>query len=65
VLGGGVGVHSGLCKATEEMLNRLKMRDQPKLITSALGADAQQMGALRLALDLAGAPKEGAGRDQG
>jgi glucokinase len=65
VLGGGVGVHSGLCRATEEMLNRLDMRDQPKLITSALGADAQQMGALRLALDLAGAAKEGAGRVQG
>lgn len=60
VLGGGVGVHSGLRKATEEMLNRLEMRDQPKLITSALGADAQQMGALRLALDLAGAGKNGA-----
>jgi glucokinase len=64
VLGGGVGVHPGLCKATEEMLNRLKMRDQPQLITSALGADAQQMGALRLALDLAGVRKVGAGRDQ-
>ncbi len=63
VLGGGVGVHPGLCRATEEMLNRLKMRDQPRLITSALGADAQQMGALRLALNLAGAAQEGVGRD--
>ena len=53
VLGGGVGVHPGLCRATEEMLDQLKMRDHPRLITSALGPDAQQMGALRLALDLA------------
>jgi glucokinase len=65
VLGGGVGVHPGLCTATEEMLNRLKMRGQPKLTTSALGADAQQMGALRLALNLAGVRGKGAGRDQG
>jgi glucokinase len=65
VLGGGVGVHSGLREATEEMLNRLKMRGQPKLITSALGAEAQQTGALRLALDLAGARKKEAGGDEG
>lgn len=64
VLGGGVGVHRGLCNATEEMLNRLKMSGQPKLTTSALGADAQQMGALRLALDLAGIRKKGAVREQ-
>ena len=32
----------GLCNATEETLNGLKMRGQPKLTTGALGADAQQ-----------------------
>jgi hypothetical protein len=47
------------------MLNRLKMLEQPNLITSALGADAQQMGVLRLGLELAGVPKKGAGRGLG
>jgi glucokinase len=63
VLGGGVGLHPGLRDATEEMLNRLKMRGQPRLTISALGADAQLMGALRLALDLAGVREKEAGRD--
>ena len=54
VLGGGVGVHPGLLKATQSMLDQLKMRSQPRLTLSDLGTDAQLMGALRLALDLAG-----------
>ncbi len=54
VLGGGVGVHPGLLRATQAMLEQLKMRSQPKLTLSDLGTDAQLMGALRLALDLAG-----------
>ena len=53
VLGGGVGVHSALRNATEDMLTRLNMRGQPQLATSTLGVDAQIMGALRQALDLA------------
>lgn len=53
VLGGGVGVHPALCNATEEMLTRLSTRGQPRLTTSALGTDAQSMGALRQALDVA------------
>jgi glucokinase len=54
VLGGGVGIHPGLLKATQSMLDQLKMRSQPRLTLSDLGTDAQLMGALRLALDLAG-----------
>lgn len=53
VLGGGVGVHPALRNTTEEMLTRLNTRGQPQLTTSALGAGAQTMGALRQALDVA------------
>jgi glucokinase len=53
VLGGGVGIHSALRNATEDMLTRLNMRGQPQLATSTLGVDAQMMGALRQALDVA------------
>lgn len=53
VLGGGVGVHPALRNTTEEMLARLSTRGQPRLTTSALGVDAQTMGALRQALDVA------------
>jgi glucokinase len=54
VLGGGVGIHPALCSATKSMLEQLNMRSQPQLTRSALGSDAQLMGALRLALDTAG-----------
>jgi glucokinase len=53
VLGGGVGVHPALRSSTENMLAQLNMRSQPQLTTSALGPEAQLMGALRQALDLA------------
>ena len=53
VLGGGVGVHPVLRVATQRMLEQLNMRSQPQLTCSALGTDAQLMGALRTALDLA------------
>jgi len=53
VLGGGVGVHPVLHSATQRMLEQLNMRSQPRLARSALGTDAQAMGALRVALDLA------------
>lgn len=63
VLGGGVGVHPALHSATDEMLTRFNMRGQPRLMTSALGTDAQVMGALRQALDLANAVRNpGQGR---
>jgi glucokinase len=54
VLGGGVGTHPALRSSTETMLAQMKMRGQPQVTTSALGAEAQLMGALRQALDLAG-----------
>jgi glucokinase len=53
VLGGGVGIHPGLCGSTQQMLEHRNMRGRPHLICSTLGADAQLMGALRLALDTA------------
>jgi len=58
VLGGGVGVHPVLRDATQSMLEQLNMRSQPQLTRSALGTDAQLMGALRSALDLAGSRSE-------
>lgn len=54
VLGGGVGIHPVLRSATQNMLDQLNIRSQPQLTCSALGTDAQLMGALRVALDLAG-----------
>jgi glucokinase len=54
VLGGGVGAHPALRSSTETMLAQMKMRGQPQVTTSTLGAEAQLMGALRQALDLAG-----------
>jgi glucokinase len=54
ILGGGVGMHPGLCGATQKMLKQRKMRMLPLLSISTLGSDAQLMGALRLALDTAG-----------
>jgi glucokinase len=53
VLGGGVGIHPALCEATLEMMKLRNMRGRPHLTRSTLGADAQLMGALRLALDTA------------
>jgi glucokinase len=53
VLGGGVGMHPALFSATENLLESLNMRGRPRLILSSLGADAQLMGAIRLALDTA------------
>ena len=58
VLGGGVGMHQALCDATQNMLGQLNMRSQPQLTRSALGTDAQLMGALRLALDTVGSRSE-------
>jgi glucokinase len=54
VLGGGVGIHPALRSETQSMLEQLNMRSQPQLALSALGTDAQLMGALCLALDTAG-----------
>jgi glucokinase len=51
VLGGGVGIHPGLCNATKRILAQRSARVQPQLVRSALGSEAQLIGAIRLALD--------------
>ena len=53
VFGGGVGAHKGFCEATQKMLAMQNMRNPPILRCSTLGTDAQIMGALHLALDMA------------
>ena len=68
VLGGGVGMHPALCSETQKMLGQLNMRSEPQLMRSALGTDAQLMGAVRLALDTVSArpglfASEGASRE--
>jgi glucokinase len=51
VLGGGVGTNGPLLAATQRTLDPYTQPSRPKLVTSALGPDAQLMGAIRLALD--------------
>jgi glucokinase len=53
VLGGGVGTNGPLLAATRRILEPYTQPARPKLIASALGADAQLIGAIRLALDKA------------
>jgi glucokinase len=53
VLGGRVGIHPALLEATERFLERWSARAPLRLMRSALGEDAQLMGAVRLALDTA------------
>ena len=53
VLGGRVGMHPALFEATERFLERWSARAPLRLMRSALGEDAQLMGAVRLALDTA------------
>lgn len=53
VLGGGVGMNSPLLAATQRILQPYTQPSHPELVTSALGHDAQLVGAIRLALDKA------------
>ena len=53
VLGGGVGMHSALREATRELLDQWGTRASVELRSSALGSDAQLIGAIQLALDTA------------
>lgn len=53
VLGGSVGVHRALGDATRQVLEERGARVQPRLISSALGADAQLIGAIFMALQTA------------
>jgi glucokinase len=50
VLGGGVGMHPALEDATRRVLEQWNERSQLQLTRSILGADAQLIGAIRLAL---------------
>lgn len=51
VLGGGVGTNGPLIRATQRILECYSQPSSPQLVTSSLGADAQLVGAIRLALD--------------
>jgi len=53
IIGGGVGSSAILRAATEDELRNYTEPAHPKLHLSSLGADAQLIGAVRLALDLA------------
>ena len=53
VLGGGVGMHPALCTETRKILEARGSRAVPKLVTSALGEEAQLVGAVCLAIDTA------------
>jgi glucokinase len=52
VFGGGVGMHPVLYTTTKNILRQWKMRNEPELLCSKLGPDAQLMGSLALAVDL-------------
>lgn len=54
VFGGGVGVHPALRRAVRQLLHATSARVQPKLVVSALGEEAQLIGAICLALRTAG-----------
>jgi glucokinase len=53
VLGGSVGMHPALCDATQKILDQWKRHGRLGVVRSALGGDAQLMGAIRIALDTA------------
>jgi glucokinase len=53
VLGGSVGMHPVLWKATQEILAQRDERVQPELLRSTLGPDAQLNGAVYLAIETA------------
>ena len=52
ILGGGVGSHPALCRATEQLLRKNDFA-MPPLRSSVLGTEAQLFGALALALEAA------------
>jgi glucokinase len=63
VLGGSVGMHPALCDATQKILSQWKRHGRLHVVRSALGGDAQLMGAIRVALDTANANlKRGTGK---
>jgi glucokinase len=50
VLGGGIGVSIPLRDATERVLEKYQEPSRPRIVISSLGADAQLIGAIQLAL---------------
>lgn len=53
VLGGSVGIHPAFCEAARNVLNQLNLRGRFHIVRSTLGADAQLVGAIRVALETA------------
>jgi glucokinase len=53
VLGGSVGMHPAFVDATQAVLDQREEHARPKLERSTLGAEAQVIGAIRVALDAA------------
>ena len=58
VLGGSVGLHAALRDRTQAVLEMHARRLRPKMVLSALGGDAQLMGAIRLAQIVSHASEE-------
>ncbi len=53
VLGGSVGLHPALIRETQKIARQLNVRVQPVLVPSVLGSDAQVVGAIHRAIDVA------------
>jgi glucokinase len=53
IIGGGVGTNGPLIARTQRILECYTQPSRPQLVASALGQDAQLVGAIRLALDKA------------
>jgi glucokinase len=60
VLGGSIGLHPALRDAVQSIVDEWNIRACPRLAASALGTEAQLLGAIRTALDAAHA-SSGAG----
>lgn len=55
VLGGSVGLHPALRDEVQSIADKWNVRARPQLVRSALGTEAQLLGAIRTALDRANA----------
>lgn len=53
VLGGGVGLHPALCDEVQSIADKWNVRGRPHIVRSALGTEAQLLGAIRTALEAA------------
>jgi glucokinase len=59
VLGGGVGLHPALLLELKRLMAEWQIDSSVQVLPSALGPDAQLIGALRLAIDTAQLPAQG------